>query len=141
MRNENFAFPESELRNGFATNPDGTMGEHKTPRQIHSAIGNGAKKRDYSKIRVPVLTLFEYPRFSDTAPLKGGYQPKNDEERAAIKAFSDATAAYVGRWVKSLMSGVPGFRVVDLPGAGHYVFLTRETEVLKEIRKFVAGLR
>jgi non-heme chloroperoxidase len=139
-RNEGFAFPESELRNGFATNPDGTMGEHKTPRHIHSAIGNGAKKRDYSKIRVPVLALFDYPNFTDTVPQKGGYRPKNDEERAAIKAFSDATTAYVDRWMKNLMSGVPGFRFVDLPGAGHFVFLTREAEVLKELRRFVAGL-
>lgn len=139
MRNEGFTFPESELRNGFATNPDGTMGEHKTPGRIHNAIGAGAKKRDYSKIRVPVLALFDYPRYAD-APKKGGYQLKNDEERAATKAFAEATAAYVDRWLKNLMSSVPGVRLVDLPEAGHYVFLKRETEVLKEIRKFVADL-
>jgi pimeloyl-ACP methyl ester carboxylesterase len=139
MKNENFAFPESELRSVFATNPDGTMGEHKTPGRIFEAIGVGAKKRDYSKIRVPVLALFEYPRFTD-APQKGGYQPKNDEERAAIKAFTNATAAYVDRWVKKLMSEAPRFHIVDLPGAGHVIFLTREAEVLKEIRKFVEGL-
>jgi len=139
MKNENFAFPESELRSVFATNPDGTMGEHKTPRSIHEAIGAGAKKRDYTKIRVPVLALFEYPRFTD-GPQKGGYQLKNDEERATVKAFTNATAAYVDRWVRRLMSEVPRFHIVDLPGAGHFVFLTRETEVLKEIRKFAEGL-
>ena len=139
MRNEGFAFPESELRNGFTTNPDGTMGEHKTPGRIHNAIGTGAKKRDYSKIRVPVLALFDYPRYADT-PKKGDYQLKHDEERAATKAFAEATAAYVDRWLKNLMSSVPGVRLVDLPEAGHYVFLKRETEVLKEIRKFVADL-
>jgi pimeloyl-ACP methyl ester carboxylesterase len=85
---------------------------------------------------VPVLALFEYPR-----PTGGPeYQPKNEEERAAIEAFSRATAVYVDRWVKNLKSGVPGARVVDLPRAGHYIFLTREAEVLGELRRFVASL-
>jgi len=139
MKNENWAFPESELRSVYTTNSDGTMGEHKTPGSVHRAFGAGAKKRDYSKIRVPVIALFEYPRFTD-GPQKGGYQLKNDEERAAVRAFTNATAAYVERWVKHLMSDVPGVRIVDLPGAGHFVFLTQETKVLKEIRKFVEGL-
>jgi len=140
MRNEKFAFPESELRNGFATNSDGTMGRYKTPQRIQQAIGAGQKKRDYSKIRVPVLAFFEFPRPASDPPQPGAYQPKNKEERAAIEAFNSATAAYVESWTKNLKSGVPGARFVDLPGAGHYVFLTREAEVLKELRKFVAGL-
>jgi pimeloyl-ACP methyl ester carboxylesterase len=141
IRNQKFAFPESELRNGFATNPDGTMGRYKTPQSIHNAIGAGQKKREYSKIRVPVLALFEYPRSAIDPPQPGAYQPKNKEERAAIEAFNNATAAYVDRCTKNLKSGVPGARIVDLPGAGHFVFLTREAEVLKELRKFVASLR
>jgi hypothetical protein len=35
---------------------------------------------------------------------------------------------------------VPEARFVDLPGAGHHMFITRETEVLRELRAFVAGL-
>ena len=136
VRNERFAFPESELRNTRVTNRDGTMGRLKAPESVYAAIAAGGKRRDYSDIRVPVLALFEYPR-----PTSGPeYQPKNDEERAAIEAFSRATAAYVDRWVKNLKSGVPGARCVDLPGAGHYLFLTREADVLGELRRFVAGL-
>jgi pimeloyl-ACP methyl ester carboxylesterase len=140
MRNERYAFPESELRNTHVTNPDGTMGLFKTPRSIHGAIGAGQKKRDYSNIRVPVLALFEFPRTADTPSRPGEYQPKNEEERATIEAFNRATAAYVDRWVKNLKSGVPGARIIDLPGAGHYVFLTREAQVLTELRQFAASL-
>ena len=135
-RNERFAFPESELRNTRVTNPDGTMGRFKASESVNGAIAAGGTRRDYSNIRVPVLALFEYPR-----PTSGpGYQPKNEDERAAIEALSRATAAYVDRWVKNVKSGVPGAQVIDLPGAGHYVFLTREAEVLSELRRFVAGL-
>ena len=31
-------------------------------------------------------------------------------------------------------------RFVDLPGAGHYVFLAKEADVLREIHSFVAAL-
>jgi pimeloyl-ACP methyl ester carboxylesterase len=136
MRNERFALPESELRNTRITNRDGTMGRFKAPEGVYGAIAAGGRRRDYSNIRVPVLAVFEYPR-----PTSGpDYQPKNEEERAAIEAFSRATAAYVDRWVKNVKSGVPGARFVDLPSAGHYVFLTREAEVLGELRRFVAEL-
>jgi non-heme chloroperoxidase len=140
IRSQKFAFPESELRNGFETNPDGTMGRYKTPQSIHRAIGDGQKKRDYSKIRVPVLAFLELPRPANAPPRPDEYQPKNAEERAAIETFASALGAYTERWMKNLKSGVPEARFVDLPGAGHFVFLTREAEVLKELRKFVAGL-
>jgi pimeloyl-ACP methyl ester carboxylesterase len=141
QRAQKFAFPESELRNGFATNPDGSMGRYKTPQRIHRAIGEGQKKRDYSKIRVPVLAFLELPHPLNDPPQPGDYQPKNDDERKAIEAFNDALAAYVKRWMKNLQSGVPDARFVDLPKAGHFVFLTREAEVLAELRKFVANLK
>jgi non-heme chloroperoxidase len=141
MRNERFAFPESELRNTFETNPDGTMGRYKTPRSVNEAIGAGQKKRVYSNIRVPVLAFYEFPRSSGDVLRPDEYQPKDAEERAAIDAFVSATAAYVERWKKNLLSAVPGARIVDLPGAGHFVFLTRETEVLRGLQEFVAGLR
>ena len=54
--------------------------------------------------------------------------------------FASATKAYMDRWVDNLKRNVPNAGLVDLPAAGHYVFLTREAEVLKELRKFVAGL-
>ncbi|MGB2713232.1 MAG: alpha/beta fold hydrolase [Vicinamibacterales bacterium] len=134
------AFPESELRQLFAANADGTVGRYKASTQtIHEAIGAGQKQRDYSNIRVPVLALFEFIPPASAPPRPDEYQPQSEEERAAIAAYRRATAAYVERWMDNLKKGVPGARVVDLPGAGHFVFLTREAEVLKEIRKFVAS--
>ena len=61
--------------------------------------------------------------------------------RAAIEAFTKARDAFTERWIRNLKSGVSDTRFVDLPGAGHFVFLTREAEVVKEIRDFVANLK
>jgi pimeloyl-ACP methyl ester carboxylesterase len=119
--------PESERRN---------LSGYRSTQAIHDAIGAGQKKRDYSNIKVPVLAFFEFPR--PTPP--PGYQPKNDEEWTAIKAYTNATVPYVERWVKNLKGGVPEARIVDLPEAGHFVFLTKEADVLRELRAFVASM-
>jgi len=133
---EHFAFPESELHTVYATNADGTMGVHLTPGSIHRAIGDGARKRDYRGIRVPVLAFVDIPD-PERATRLGDYLPKNDDERRAIEAFARATAGFVNRWIASLRAAVPSARVVDLPGTGHYVFLTRTSEVLEEMRRLV----
>src|SRR6266849_4348055 len=124
-------FPESELRNMYETNPDGSMGKHKTAQSIHQAIGEGAQERDYSRIRVPVLAFF---------PDGNGhkqYQPKDDQERAAIAEFNAATSAYVNRWKKNLQTAPGGVRIVIVTGANHYFFLSKEADVLRELRVFM----
>jgi pimeloyl-ACP methyl ester carboxylesterase len=63
------------------------------------------------------------------------------KKRAAIEAFTRARDAFTERWLKNLKSGVRDCRFVDLPGAGHYLFLTRESEVLQGVRAFVASLK
>jgi pimeloyl-ACP methyl ester carboxylesterase len=140
VRNKQGAFPESELRQLFVANPDGSVGRYKASTgTIHNAIGAGQKKRDYSHIRLPVLVFLELPRPKESP----GYTPKNDEERAAIQAHGNAIAAYVERWIKNLKSGVPTARIVDLgeghdTSAGHFVFLTREADVVRELRAFLS---
>jgi len=124
----------------FVENPDGSIGRYKASTSaIHNAIGAGQKKRDYSHIRVPILAFLEIPRREESP----GYQPKNDEERAVIKAHAEAIAAYVDRWIKNLKSAVPTARIVDLAeghdtSAGHFVFLTREADVIRELRAFLS---
>jgi len=140
LRANGFAFPESEYRNSYQINPDGSKGKYKTPQAIFQAMGDGEVKRDYSHVRVPVLALMNAEDTADEANPKG-QKPRNEEERAAMKAFGAATQAFVDRWKANLVSSVPSARIVDLPNAGHYVFLTREARCVTEIRAFIASLK
>jgi hypothetical protein len=146
-------FPESELRNMYATNPDGSMGDYKSSTDaIHKAIGAGAQKRDYSGITVPILSLFswscskkisgpyvciKHPHHNPLYKAKTQSGPKDAQERAAIDAFDDATLAYVNRWNKSLLTAPGGVRLVDIPGADHYSFISNEADVQKELIAFL----
>jgi len=145
------AFPESELRNIYEANPDGSVGAFRSSRAIHDAIEAGALKRDYSRIRVPVLAFFPMPCAIGWqgygyacivhTESKPRYEAKNDDERAAIKNYEAATAAYVNRWKKNLQTAQGSVRIVDLPDATHYIFLSNERDVLSELRTFLVNVK
>jgi non-heme chloroperoxidase len=140
MRTLGFAFPESELRNMFETGPDGSIGRYRTPNNVFDAIHDGEQKRDYSKISVPMLGLYPFPPSEDDHLQRYTlWQPKNAQERAAVREVYDADASYIHSYEKGLQAGLGGARVIELPGANHYVFLTNEADVLRELQAFVVG--
>jgi non-heme chloroperoxidase len=130
-----FPIPESELRQQFET-VNGAVGPATGAGWVMRAIGQGqAFRKDYANIRVPVLAMLEFPRFPED------YKPKNEEERALIQQFVDRGNVVFGRWTAKMKRQVPDARVVDVPGGGHYLWITREAEVLRHVRAFIADLR
>jgi len=141
-------FPESEVRQAFAVLPDGRLGQYiGSSRDINDAIGRGQIKRDYSNIRVPVLAFINYPRppadpRSSTVMVDDReYQPVDDDERAAIIAYTGVERRRFDQRIATLKRGLPSVRIVELPGAGHYLFLNREAEVLSGMHSFVTTLK
>jgi hypothetical protein len=105
---------------------------------VHEAIDAGAKKRDYSKIQVPVLSIFATP--ASIADQLKEHPRKDAEGRAAIEQQYAMLMTFIGRYKKSLQSAVPDARVLEWPGAKHYLFIANEADVLRELRGFMAGL-
>jgi non-heme chloroperoxidase len=138
QKNSGAAFPESELRNCFDTKPDGTMGAYKTAKSIGAAITAGAVKLGYSAMRLPILAFYALP-----APLEDQLQrfkPRNADERAAMEQVYAEDVSFSRRSSRSLLDSVPGSRILELPGANHYVFLSNEADVLRELRALVTTL-
>jgi pimeloyl-ACP methyl ester carboxylesterase len=134
VRQNGFEYPESQLRASFDQNPDGSVGSYNTPDKVHNAIGRGALPRDYSRIRVPILAFFS------SLSINYRYQTKNAQERTTIEEFEAATEVYVDRNKKNLLKAKGGVRIVDLPQGDHYLFLSNEADVLREMRVFLATL-
>jgi hypothetical protein len=44
------------------------------------------------------------------------------------------------KWQSDLRTGVPDARIVELPGANLYMFLSHEADIIREIRAFAAWL-
>jgi pimeloyl-ACP methyl ester carboxylesterase len=130
-RTNGITLPEAEFRALEVTLPDGKPGP---PRESpgNAAILAGVQK--YAAIRVPALAIFATPHdlgpWVDRAP-----------DPPKVREALGQTEPLVTLQAKAFEEGVPGARVVRLARANHYVFLSNEADVLRELHAFVAGLR
>jgi non-heme chloroperoxidase len=129
-------FPEAELRQQRESTPEGTVGKQRdfAGNMMLGTVFLRAKK--YTAIPVPALVIFANPHS------QGSWVDDNTDSsvRSAAKAYSAALTALVEKQEKAVENGVPTAHVITLPGANHYVFLSNEADVLREIRSFLAGL-
>ena len=134
-----WALPESELRQQYVANADGSVGASLLSPVIRRAITIDARvKPDYSGIRVPVLAIYvKDPPFEEVA---ANYLIRNDQERGALRQQYATTQALYGRWQRDLRERVPAARIVDIQGASLYMFQSNEADVLRELRTFAATL-
>jgi hypothetical protein len=127
------------VRNSYEILPNGSLGPHKTRPSIAIAIRAGGRKRDYSRIAVPILALSWYP-----PPLEDqlrAYQPKTAEERISIEEFYAANVTFVRRRMQALLAANAPVRVIEMPGASRLIFLSHQAQVLQEFRRFMSSLR
>ena len=129
-----FTYPEAELRQQFTTTPEGRVGEQRDF-PGGALMLQGMKK--YANIPVPALAIFAIPH-AQAKWITDSADPKVSE---AAKAFSAAVDALTTRQAKAFEEGVPTAYVVRLPGADHYVYLSNEADVLREMKSFLATLR
>jgi non-heme chloroperoxidase len=91
------------------------------------AIMTGVQK--YTKIPAPILAIYALPH--DAGPAA------NAAARAAMETADQSGEAQA----KAFESGLPTARVVRIPNANHYVFLSNEADVLREMDAFIGGLK
>jgi non-heme chloroperoxidase len=128
-RNSGYEMPEGELRQIHVTTPEGHVGALTARPDVAPAVVAGEQK--YSDIRVPVLAIFALPH-------DPGLFYHSDP--AALAAWEARDLEETGALANAFQKGVPSARVVRLPYADHYVFLTNETDVLREMRAFLRAL-
>lgn len=104
--------------------------------QASSAIPEAAQaiqigEQKYTNIPVPILAIYAIPH--DLGPLPG-------VDATARAAFEASDEAVTNAQAKAFESGLPSARVVRLPHANHYVFLSNEADVLREMADFLGRL-
>ena len=125
-----FEPPESEYHETREVTEEGHVGDTK-PNKAEEVLQG---EEQYTKIPVPALAIYAIPH--DQGPYVKAHA--NPEALAAIDA-RDAAAA--SEQAKAFQTGVPTARIVILPHAHHYIFISNEADVLREIRTFLAGLQ
>ena len=131
-----FLFPEAELRAQRETTPDGGVGKQRDlpGGALFMPLMTGTKK--YTAIPVSALVIFANPHS------QGIWVDKNADPsvQTAAEAYSTALEALTQRQEKSVEEGVLSAHVITLPSANHYVFLSNEADVLRDMRAFIARL-
>jgi pimeloyl-ACP methyl ester carboxylesterase len=94
------------------------------------AILQGEQK--YTRIMCPVLLLAAVPHA--TGPAGPGDDP------VALAAAQAKDLAETTAHANAFEAGVPKARVVRLPNASHFIFLSNEADVLREMNAFLATL-
>ena len=129
-----FTYPEAELRQQRGLTANGRVGKpHDFPG--YGVLLKGMKA--YADIPLPALFVFAVPHglgsWIDTST-----DPK---VRSAAAAYDAAVTSATERQAKAIEDGVPTARVVRLAGAHHYVYLSNESAVLREMLAFIGRLR
>jgi non-heme chloroperoxidase len=97
---------------------------------INAALNFGTQK--YTSIPVPALAIFACPHNWDRLPA-------GDSARKAALLADDT--ARCNAWADNFSAGVPGAHVVRIPNADHYVYLSNEADVVREMSAFLDKLR
>ena len=132
-------FPANEIRNMYEINADGSIGKNRTPSFVSNEIDAGSIRKDYRGIQVPVLALVSVPQPNSG---QSNESPSKDaEQRTVAVRLDQILMQFIHRWEGNLKAAVPDARVVEVPGAHHYLFQTEQVEVLQEIRAFLKTLK
>ncbi|MBZ5601286.1 MAG: alpha/beta hydrolase [Acidobacteriia bacterium] len=126
--------PESEVRQLFTARPDGGVGFPRARPKVSQDIFSGFRK--YTEIRAPILAIFAIPH-SDPPWLTTA----KDDVREKTQAFNQKFGTLAEKQVRAFEQGLPDAHVVRIPNAHHYVFMTNEADVLRELRAFIARIK
>jgi non-heme chloroperoxidase len=126
-----FTYPEGELRQQYSETPEGRVGKERDF-PGGAVIQEGMRK--YTAISAPALAIFAIPH----AQAKWISESTDPKVHEAGEAFSAALQALTTRQAKAFEDGVPSAHVVRLPGADHYVYISNEADVLREMKSFLS---
>jgi pimeloyl-ACP methyl ester carboxylesterase len=131
------SIPEAELRQQWESDANGKVLRQ---RDLPGGAALGSlflSPRKYSSIPVPALVIFANPH------RQGRWVEQNTDVsvKAAADAYSTALTALTSKQEKAVKEAVPTAHVIELPNANHFVFLSNEADVLREIIDFVAGVK
>ncbi|HKT78905.1 MAG TPA: alpha/beta fold hydrolase [Vicinamibacterales bacterium] len=140
--------PESELRELFEVLPDGRVGRSRrlTDRaylaDVDQAVDEGVRRPDYSRFRVPALSIQSFPPASVAeARALNLYQERSGITDALMNDVMSEVRKVTSAQIDVFEQGVKGARNKYLLGADHFNFISNPEDVLREIRIFLDGLR
>jgi non-heme chloroperoxidase len=135
-RTKGFSVPESELRALRKSRPFGRVGNYRDPPGGPMLMAALTTETKYVRVPVPAYFIFANPH---------GLGPWVDQStdptvQAEARTYSSALTALTEKQAKAVQEGLPAAQVITIAGANHYVYISNEAEVLRDMRAFISGL-
>src|SRR5260370_36924406 len=121
----------------FNSTPDGKVEGTRTPARVGRAIQAGVERPDFAHIRVPILSFVAFYGIEDCLR---SYQLDGPEGRTTCEKAAAISRASSKDVIKAFQNDAPQARVIELTDAKHYLFISNEEDVLREVRSFIASL-
>lgn len=122
---------ETDLRETSVA-PGGAIKAALTREAGQGIFKNAAEYRpDYTKIKVPALSLFAI----SSLPL---WVPQDEEARRKAQEFlNNVNEPYQRKNIDKFLKEMRKGRIVELKNSHHYIFIKNQDEVIREMRKFL----
>jgi pimeloyl-ACP methyl ester carboxylesterase len=133
-RFDGYRKPQAAICNMVRMDSSGRVLGPVTPPEIPKKILAGLQPADYGRIQAPALGIFNKftPHFR--MPYYWYLDPaKQGEFTRSIKSLSEWNDGAIERF----RSGLKNSRVIELSNTNHYLFITDEALVVREMRKFL----
>jgi len=135
FRNFGVRFTLGEVLSIAVFSPEGRYLRDVTPPTVDRAILEGLQHPLYPHITAPALALYAV---ADSAPqLFATYAALDSAGRVQARNFYDTFAPWTREERARFRREVADARVVELHGAHHYLFMSHEAEVIREMRAFL----
>lgn len=126
--------PNTAVCNGYIIGSKGEVVDFRSPPEVSAQIIQSAEDKDFTKIDMPVLAFFDEFTLEYRMPFFWYLDDKNQNQ--FLKAWKPLV-----KWQQDLImrfrTDVNNIRVIMLKDAYHYVFINKETDVAREMRKFL----
>ncbi|MDH3292175.1 MAG: alpha/beta hydrolase [Gemmatimonadota bacterium] len=130
--------PLSEIRAMFRWTPEGRFDGPVTPSWIYGRILGSLEDPDYRGIDAPALAIYatDYP----LTELFMDYATRDSATRRAMRAYHAASLRTAARSRDHFRTAMSRGRVVEIPGAGHSLYITHAKQVLEAVRGFLGAM-
>lgn len=135
-RDDGYRRPLAAVCNMVRMDASGRIVGPITPPAISAKLLAGLEPAAYDRVRAPALGIFNKLSPQYRMSYYWALSPAKQQE---FNRNIDALSTWTDGALQRFRSEVQGSRVVELPNANHYLYITEEALVVREMRKFLLG--
>jgi len=135
VRYNGYREPNAAICDTYTWDSDGKITSTISPPEVSQKIVSSSVVTDYSLINAPVLGIFETWTTNTRLPF---YHYLDAEKKAEYDKAWDILFEWRARQMTRFKTELKNSRTVEFAECYHYVYINREADCAREIRKFLA---